>query len=157
MAKVAIITTDTIKIARPGFDVDTADEVGLLLSLKARNYQIIQRGTVALSGWTGTNPWTASFTINFPAQQSVPEVMLFVAKNLKRYAKTGGLTSDDTWTAIDFSSNETVTSNVTTTRCTGTVKTQHRNRYVYSDTLTTERQEAVPYVCYIVFRKRMTG
>lgn len=72
------MTPSSIKVSRPGVEVTTAAEKDLLLGLSARNGQMIQRGYMAAPSPTSVNPanqtGTFTFTINFPTQQSSPDL-----------------------------------------------------------------------------------
>lgn len=69
------------KISRPGVDVDTAAEKDLLISLGARNAQIIQRGFIPMAAGTetrGNTPATSGlstwvFNVFFPGQATEPD------------------------------------------------------------------------------------
>ncbi|GJE78098.1 hypothetical protein [Methylorubrum suomiense] len=81
MAKRLSHRPNFFKISRPGVDVDTAAEKDLLISLGARNAQIIQRGFIPLSAGTetrGNTPATSGlstwvFNVPFPAQATEPD------------------------------------------------------------------------------------
>lgn len=78
MAQRVLIRADTVRISRPGVDVSFAAEKDLLLSLNARNAQVIQRGFIPMPAGTETAPFSGvsvyNFTIGFPAQQSTPDL-----------------------------------------------------------------------------------
>nr|WP_137829764.1 hypothetical protein [Methylobacterium sp. L1A1] len=82
MAQIFDIRADALRVSRPGIDVRTAAEKDLLISLGARNAQIVQRGFLPMSAGTetpgnlpatmGLSTWV--FIIGFPAQASVPDI-----------------------------------------------------------------------------------
>lgn len=78
MVQRVIVRSDLVRISKPGIDVNTAAEKDLLLSLGARNAQIIQRGYLPMPQGTpvANNPGisTYNFTIFFPGQQSRPDL-----------------------------------------------------------------------------------
>lgn len=78
MAQRVLIRPDTVRISKPGIDVNSAAEKDLLISLGARNAQIIQRGWLPMPPPQDifANPTMKKwiFTIYFPAQQSTPDL-----------------------------------------------------------------------------------
>ncbi|MGY2048927.1 hypothetical protein [Methylobacterium sp. JK268] len=77
MAERIRLTPTVVKVSKPGFDVNSARDADLLLSLGLRTGQIIQRGyapaptPTSSSSQTGRAIW--NMTIGFPAQATTPD------------------------------------------------------------------------------------
>lgn len=85
MAKRVHLQANSIKVSKPGIDVDWAAERDLLISLSARNAQIVQRGYLPMPSGTPVagNPGISvyNFTIWFPWQQTKPDVRANIISN----------------------------------------------------------------------------
>ncbi len=78
MAQRVIVRSDMVRVSKPGIDVMSAAERDLLISLGARNAQIVQRGYLPMPQKQDipNNPNEAKWvwTIYFPAQQTRPDL-----------------------------------------------------------------------------------
>jgi hypothetical protein len=160
MAMRVLMQPGQIRISQPGQDVRTAAVNDLLLSLDARNLQVVQRGILSASS-SSVNGfiWTADYSTSFPALPEEPHIYAVPIIRRLEYTQNGctsSLSNTEWWYpnsatesyVLRINPNPSSFSAHTEVSCT---------RSVFNDTCGARPiavEERATWLAYVVMRKR---